>query len=442
MDLGTTTVAAFLWDLEAGRRVAVKTATNAQSRYGPDVMSRLRSALRVKGGRGKLQQTLAVQVDQMVEEMLTETGLAAGAVERMILVGNSCIHHLFLGLDPSTLAVAPFQPVTRDTVRLRAGEAGLAGIPRAELVFLPLIGGFVGADTVAAMVATGVGSDERTALLLDLGTNGEVVLAASRRVLACSTAAGPAFEGAGISAGMRAAPGAIVRVEAVDQQAHYPEATDSSPLHWVRSGGLSLGVAGDGPPQGLCGSGLVDLVACLLDLGVIDVTGRIRGRQEVMCPQRILSTAAGNAYLVLPKATTVTGKDLLLTQEDVRALQTAGAAVAAGVRVLAGLQDEIRDPAAVGEIHLAGAFGNHLGTRSMGRTGFVPVGPEARVVAAGNAAGRGAELVLLDPDRIAVAEDLAGRVEHVELAGLDTFEAAFLESLVFPESSWQIPRQS
>lgn len=503
VDLGTTTVAAFLWDLDAPRRLATTSATNPQTRYGVDVMSRIRYATRVSGGLRRLNQAILHLLDEIVAHLAARAGRPARSVKRLVMVGNTCMHHLFLNLDPSSLGRAPYRPVATDTVRARARDLGLTFNPDAEVIFLPLVGGFVGADTVAAAMASDLDVRAGSHLLLDLGTNGEVVVVAGGRFLVCSAAAGPAFEGGGVSAGMRAVPGAVSRVwegvpgatvelevpltvephggresepvcnaevpgtgvepgagwspetsgggETPDRerngmagnlengdsdgqgdggQSHNPWEGKTSRL---ADGGLVFEVLSALRPRGFCGSGLVDLLARLLDRGIIETSGRIRDSREVLRPQRIRTTAAGNAYLAVSGQLTVTGRDIMLTQKDVRALQTAKAAIASGVRILLGMVEEKGEDATPHVVHLAGAFGNYLDPRSAWRIGLLPVIPRVGISLVGNAAGWGAQMVLVNPELLSRAEAIAQRAFHVELGGNPLFEEYFLKDLNFGE---------
>lgn len=389
VDIGTTTLAAQLLDLRGGEVRAVRTALNAQARHGADIMSRIEFAAR-GGGSGELTRVIRAQTGELVGALVEEAG--AGELAEIVLVGNTAMHHLFGGLDVEPLSRFPFEPEQCGLLRFSASELGwsLPGDPPVR--FLPCLGGFVGSDLLAGLLATGLAESEELEALVDLGTNGEIVVGRGGRLLCASTAAGPAFEGARIGQGMRAVTGAIAGVE-VDA-----------------NGSLHCRVLGGGKARGICGSGLVDAVAAGLATGRIDSQGRLQGGAEAI-------------ELAPP---------VRLTQRDIRELQLAKGAIAAGLRLLleqwgAGLADLRR-------IHLAGAFGNYVDLASARRIGLLPSGFSA-VVPAGNTALLGAKLALCagnDPDP-AFAGLLAG-VRHVSLADDERFQDIFVEEMGFAPS--------
>jgi uncharacterized 2Fe-2S/4Fe-4S cluster protein (DUF4445 family) len=388
VDLGTTTLAAQLLDLSTGEVLAVELALNPQCIHGADVMSRVEFALH--GGAGQLTSLVRQSIGGMIARMLASAGRAA-EVRRVELVGNTVMHHLFCAIDVAPLSHAPFEPVDDDLQRLTA--AGLAwtlpGNPAIE--FLPCLGGFVGSDILAGAIALDLFDAREPAALLDLGTNGEIVLAAGGAMACASTAAGPAFEAARIRMGMRAAAGAIARVE-------------------VAEGEMRCHVLGGGAPRGICGSGLVDAVAAALSLGRIQPDGRIAGGARELAIE----------------------SPVVLTQRDVRELQLAKAAIAAGVQLLS--RETGLDPRDLATVHLAGAFGNYLDPASAVRIGLLPVDP-ACIVSGGNTALRGARLLLLCPSRkAALIEEARTRIRHIALAASPDFQDVFTDCLGFPEA--------
>jgi len=380
VDLGTTTLVAQLVDLGTGTVLAVASALNAQARFGADVMSRLEHAAR--GGQPMLNELIRSQVGRLVGDLLRQAGIASPA--RVALVGNTAMHHLFCGLPVAPLARYPFRPDRVGRIRFSAGELGWPGPAGVPVEFLPCIGGFVGADVLAGIIATGMAQGDGLTALVDLGTNGEIVVGDRKRLLATSTAAGPAFEGARITHGMRAATGAISAVRVAD-------------------GALACRVIGGGPARGLCGSGLVDAIAAGLDLGRIEPSGRMPGPP--------LQLRDG----------------IVLMPADVREFQLAKGAIAAGLRLLteklgATLGDLAR-------VHLAGAFGNYVDTASACRVGLLPV-PPGKILPAGNTALLGAKLALFqDPG----PWDRTGRfVEHVALNEDPEFQDVYVDEMGFP----------
>jgi len=387
VDLGTTTLVAQLVDLTSGRVLGVRTALNAQARFGADVMSRIRFAL-TEGGQQELCDIIRLEIGSLIEQLVI-AAQAPAEVQDIVLVGNTVMHHLFCGLDVEPLSRYPFESEHLGLQTLTARELGwrVAGNPRVR--FLPCLGGFVGSDILAGILATNLGERVDLNALVDLGTNGEIVIGHRQRLLCASTAAGPAFEGARISMGMRASTGAISEVN-------------------VEGDKLHCRVLGNVPPQGLCGSGLVDAVAAGLDLGRILPSGRFAN--------------GTGAWELSPPVT--------LTQGDIRELQLAKGAIAAGFRIL--LERLGASPRDVKKLFLAGAFGNYINRASAERIGLLGI-PSDKVEAAGNTALLGAKLALFRPD----GEDgsyahLQGKIEHVALNADASFEETFVEELGFP----------
>jgi uncharacterized 2Fe-2S/4Fe-4S cluster protein (DUF4445 family) len=401
VDLGTTTVAGYLWDLTNGVCLATSGVLNPQSMYAADVIGRIYYAQQEQDGLAQLTKAAQKAVNQLIGHLAEQAGIDRTEIVDVVMVGNTCMHHLFFGIDPYYLAQAPYVAAWQRSLTAPASEVDLQVYPQAQVTFLPNIAGFVGADTVGAMLAAELDIRPGTKLLVDLGTNGEIVLAAGDRFFACSTAAGPAFEGGQISCGMRADAGAIDH------------------LRW-EDGGLRYSVIGQGPPTGLCGSGLVDAIAMLLEIGALDASGRLLGPDEVPAAVRphILSSPEGNQF-------TIVG-DVRLTQKDVRQVQLAKGAISAGIAVLLGMAG-IEAP---DEVLLAGALGNNFHQDSARAIGLVPDIPALRGI--GNAAGVGAQVALCSLTERRRAELLAARAKHVELATRADFNQAFMEAMFFP----------
>jgi len=400
VDLGTTTLVAQLLDLESGRVLAVSTALNSQARYGGDVMSRLYFAV-LEGGQRQLEGLIRRQIGALIEQLLFSAGRLASEIVDIVVVGNTVMHHFFCGIDADPLSHYPFEPAEGGLKRFRSSKLGwkLRGDP--EVRFLPCLGGFVGSDVLAGILATKLAEHEDLVGLVDLGTNGEIVIGNKEGLLCASTAAGPAFEGAKISMGMRAATGAISQV------------TLSPPLDPLRreagSRKLHCRVIGDGAPRGLCGSGLVDAVAAGLELEVIGPSGRFANGQT-------------SWMLAEPVA---------LTQNDIRELQLAKGAVAAGIKLLM----QRRGAKELSRLYLAGAFGNYIDRSSAQHIGLIDFPPE-RVEAAGNTALLGAKLALFSRDSEGGSYGgLRRRIEHVALNADPCFQDVFVEELAFPPSS-------
>jgi uncharacterized 2Fe-2S/4Fe-4S cluster protein (DUF4445 family) len=391
VDLGTTTLAAQLVDLRTGRVLAVKTALNAQARRGADLMSRLDFALS-DCGAAELTGTIRGQVGGMIEALLDAVPNSSGALAEVVITGNTVMHHFFCGLDIRPLATHPFESRSDGGFEFSGGSLGWrGGAADARVHFLPCMGGFVGSDLLAGVLATRMHESYALNLLVDLGTNGEIVLGDRTGFLCASTAAGPAFEGARISCGMRAETGAIVEVK-------------------ISDGGFVCRVAGGGRARGVCGSGILDAAACGLDLGRIRPNGRL---------------ASG---VTLPLEGSIA-----LTQGDLRELQLAKGAIAAGIRLL--LNRRGASPEDVVKVWLAGAFGNYLNRSSAVRTGLLEF-PADKISPAGNTSLLGAKLALFHGSAgDSQLEAARRRTRHVDLNLDPGFLDAFADAMSFPESN-------
>ncbi|MBE3587851.1 MAG: DUF4445 domain-containing protein [Thermoanaerobacteraceae bacterium] len=408
LDIGTTTVAGSLIDLRTGRELAVVADLNKQSRYGADVISRIDFAAASPGGLEKMTTLAREVVNGIIGDLCQKTGVKPDAIHAATVVGNTCMLHLFAGLNPRTLAVPPFVGTIHQSFVAGAEELGMDIAPWAPVMFLPVISGYVGADTVGAILATGVQESEKITLLIDIGTNGEIVLGSRDRLLACSAAAGPAFEGANISAGMRAAEGAIDRVAFSNDQ-------------------VICSVIGGGKPRGICGSGLIDAVAGMLGVGLVDASGRLLERQEAAATvgphlaARIRETQNGREFLL--------AGEIAITQQDIRQVQLAKGAIQAGIRIL-------QKKLAIGdgdieEVLLAGSFGNYINKTAAMRLGLIPPIPLERVKCVGNAAHQGAKMVLLNEEVVEKAGAVSRLVEYVELSACIDFAAEFTQAMDF-----------
>jgi uncharacterized 2Fe-2S/4Fe-4S cluster protein (DUF4445 family) len=388
IDLGTTTIVAQLIDLETGHVLAVRAALNAQAKCGADIMSRVEFAV-AREGQEALQKLVRRQIGGLAAELLTAAGDGVREIESVVVVGNTVMHHLFCGISVEPLSRFPFEPLSSGLQQFEAVQLGWALPGNPAVRFLPCLGSFVGSDILAGLLATKLHEGDTLTALVDLGTNGEIVVGNRERMLCASTAAGPAFEGARISMGMRAATGAISEVR-------------------VRDGQLACHVLGNGEPRGICGSGLVDAVAAGLELGWISAKGRL---------------ANGDS---LPLAGPVS-----INQWDVRELQLAKGAIAAGLRIL--LEQWGAKKEDLTQVFLAGAFGNYINQTSARRIGLLDF-PAEKVCPAGNTALLGAKLALfsLHEHNGAYPETLA-RVKHVSLNEDERFQEIFVEEMVFPE---------
>ena len=385
VDIGTTTVAAYLLDGKTGMDLASESMRNPQTVFGADVVTRIRFAL--KGQMDALTDCIRKCVAELTRALCEKAGVRYAQITVVSIVGNPAMQQLFLGISPENLAKIPFSPVlTR--VETVAAKPYLPPCGNARLLIVPDISGYVGADTVACVLACELDQQEEYSLLVDIGTNAEMVLGNKRRMAACAAAAGPALEGANIRFGMGGQAGAIDHV-------------------WLENGAPRCSVIGDGKAVGICGSGLVDAVAVALDAGLLDARGRILNEEGR-----------------IPLADGV-----FLTQEDIRQVQMAKGAIAAGIELMAArLGLELGQ---IGKVYLAGAFGTFMNPVSACRMGLLPACLEGKIQAAGNAAGTGAKLLARNAEALARAQKLAGRIEAVELAAVPEFRRCFARNMRF-----------
>ncbi|WP_200956422.1 ASKHA domain-containing protein [Nocardioides sp. Soil777] len=421
-DLGTTTVVGTLLDVGTGTPLAVASTLNRQQPFGGDVITRISATMMDKEALGRLQSAAAATLADLASRVCREAGIDPGHVYEVAIAGNATMTALALGIDPEPLGVAPFVMSSAQPPSVLATDVGLSLHPRARAYFFPALGAYVGGDIVAGMLATGMDRDKRTRLFIDVGTNCEIVLSDGETILSTAAPAGPAFEGGAIRCGMRAADGAIEVIK-VD-----PHATGDDPA-------VTLGVIGDVEPRGLCGSGLVDAVAELVRVGLLDSSGRLvpdEAAHDIAPALADRMSRIGEERVFLlhrPTPDTDPAECVYLSQRDVRELQFAKAAISTGWSLLLEqLGLEHRD---VQQVLLAGSFGSYLSPASAVRIGLVPQLPVLRIVAAGNVAGEGAKMALLSVRERAGALALLEEVTYVELSDRPDFNDAFVEQLAF-----------
>jgi uncharacterized 2Fe-2S/4Fe-4S cluster protein (DUF4445 family) len=399
-DLGTTTVVANLLDLETGQPAAVRSMLNKQQPFGADVISRISATMLEPEALGRLQSAAHETLDELACEVVDEAGVAPEEVYEIVVTGNVTMIQLALGIDPEPLSMAPFVIAARQLPPAEARDFGLRIHPRAPAFLFPALGAYVGPDIVAGLLATGLTLDRRLRLFIDVGTNSEIVLGSSAQALATAAPAGPAFEAAQIRCGMRAAEGAIEGVRIGDD------------------GTVTLAVIGDTTPVGIAGSGLVDAVAELVRVGVLDHSGRFAAgsheRLGKVGEQTVFHLAEG----------------VYLSQRDVRELQFAKASIATGWNILC--RELGVAPEDVSQVLLAGSFGSYLSPASAVRIGLVPRLPLTRIVSAGNVAGEGAKIAALSVQERHAAQALLEEVDYVELSGRSDFNDLFVDQLAFP----------
>lgn len=414
-DIGTTTIVGYL--LQNGEQTGASSMMNPQIKFGADVISRANYVLE-HGAEGQKALSGAVRgaLDVLIGKLTEEAGLAREEVELISVVGNTCMHHLLVELLPDTLVVNPYMPRERDARVMDPAQLGLHVHPQARLLLFPNIAGFVGGDTVGCLLATDFDHIDALTLMIDIGTNGELVLGSRTRRIACSTAAGPAFEGAKIACGMRGATGAIDH------------------LHF-EGDELIYSVIGAVPPTGICGSGLMDLVAALLQKGYIEQSGRLLSAEEAQSSgaqanlHRFVRIDNQPCFVVAFENETGTGKPVYLSQKDIREVQLAKAAIAAGIQLMSEeLGKQVGD---IQQVYIAGAFGNYMSPQSACAIGLIPAELIDRIVPIGNAAGEGAKLAAISAAEFDHAGMLARTTEFLELASKPQFQDCFVDELEF-----------
>jgi uncharacterized 2Fe-2S/4Fe-4S cluster protein (DUF4445 family) len=414
-DLGTTTVVATLLDLTTGTPAAVASMLNKQQPFGADVIARISATMLDPAAAGKLRELAAETLTELATAVCEEAGVRPDEVYEVALAGNATMVHLVLGFDPEAVGVAPFIMAARLLPEVRASDLGVPAHPQARAVVFPAFGAYVGGDITAGLLASGMDRDPRVRLFIDIGTNCEIVLGGRDWLTATAAPAGPAFEGASIRCGMRAADGAIEAVTVTGD------------------GDLKLTVIGDTEPTGLCGSGLVDAVAALADAGLVEESGRFVTEEEA----RTVAPALADRFRVIGKERVFVlsgdpadpAASVYLSQRDIRELQFGKAAIATGWRIL--LEDAGLTEQDVKQVLLAGSFGSYLSAKSAIRIGLVPDIGARRIIAAGNVAGEGAKMALLSLRDRAAALALLEEVRYVELSDRTDFNDRFIGQLGF-----------
>lgn len=403
-DIGTTTVVCHLIDLTSGRTLATVGEGNAQRPYGGDVIARIKAAM--EGRLPALTAAITEQLARLIEALCKSSGVTTDAVTRMTIAANTVMCHLLTGLDPTGIGVAPFKP---ESLFGGCHDARKMGLPfDGELYIIPAVSSYVGGDITADLLAANLDQENSPVLMIDVGTNGEMALGCGDHFTCCSTAAGPAFEGAQIHCGMTAAPGAVSTVQYLDGQ-------------------VVCGTIGGLEPVGLCGSGLIDALAVMLDLGAIDETGRVLDVDDDDIPD----AAAPYLFLLDGEPAFRLIGDIVVTQSDVRKVQLGKGAIAAGVKVL--LDSYGTDFSQISALLLAGGFGSFIRPSSAARIGLIPAELLSVTRAIGNAAALGAQEALVSADARRRLDQLQKNMDYKELSGLPAFNEAYMEAMMFPE---------
>jgi uncharacterized 2Fe-2S/4Fe-4S cluster protein (DUF4445 family) len=409
VDLGSTKLAGYLIDLRTGETLAAEGMMNPQIAYGEDVMARLTYVVQHQTGARQLQQVIVNGLDDLARALCKQAGHVSEDIVEAVIVGNTAMHHLLLGLPTEQLGSAPYVAALSEPCDLMARDIGFSFAPDVFVHILPNIAGFVGADHVAMLLGSGIYKAEDVVLGLDIGTNTEVALKVGEHLWTCSTASGPAFEGAHIRAGMRAAPGAVERV-------------------WIDEHRVSYQVIGDQLPVGMCGSGILDAVGQLRKIGLLNDLGAMS-----LDHPRARQGSAGPEFVVVPHAESGNKHDIVLTRGDVSEIQLAKGAMRAGAEVL--MQEAGITVSDLERIVIAGAFGSYIDVQNALRIGMFPPLPPERFEQVGNAAGVGARLALISADLRILAQDIAAQAEYVELTNDPRFTMAFTDAMLMPPNA-------
>ena len=433
IDIGSTTIAGHLANLADGAVLASNGIMNPQIRYGEDLMSRVSYAMMHPEGAGEMTEAVRKALDGLIATLAMRAGIKRAEILELAIVGNPIMHHLLLGIDPTPLGGAPFALATDGAVRTTAAELGLRTHPGARVYILPCIAGHVGADTAGVILAEQPHQAERMTLVVDVGTNAEIVLGDKRRLLAASSPTGPAFEGAQISGGQRAAPGAIERVR-IDRETLEPRIRVIGVDAWSDEPAFEAGIAETGI-TGICGSGIIEVVAELYLAGVVTEDGVVDGASAARSPRIVPD---GRTFSYILHEGVAGAPRIAITQTDVRAIQLAKAALYAGVRLL---MDQLGIDE-LDEIRLAGAFGSQIDTTHAMVLGLIPDCDLAHIRSAGNAAGTGALIALLSGAARVEIEAVVRRVEKIETAVEPRFQQHFVEAMAFPHKTAAFPHLS
>ena len=413
-DIGTTTVVGILRDLKAGKQIGIKAKTNPQNQFGMDVISRITFSGEKQDNLDILRNKIIDALNEIIEELCVEHGLSEEEITSVVVGGNTTMSHIFSGYSPLSLAFSPFTPQYTGSVTLNQKESQLNVNPKAKIKVLPGIAGHVGGDITSGIVATRFLSSNDLTLFIDIGTNGEIVLTDGDRSYACSTAAGPAFEGAAIEFGMRATKGAIEKAE-------------------IRDGEVYFKTIGSCEPMGICGSGLIDIIAEMKKVGLIEKTGKLLNNEKAVkkgidpsLAERLISDGKTSKFILVYKEN---GEDIVITQKDIREVQLAKGAIEAGITIMLNeLEKSVDD---IDRIIVAGAFGNYIDKESAKEIGLLPDVDVNKIVFAGNAAGTGVSMALASDRETELAESIPEKIKHIELAQNEDFQNIYLNAMSF-----------
>lgn len=414
-DIGTTTVVGMLWDLQEGKQICAYAKTNPQNEFGMDVISRIAFCDQNEGNLDVLRKRIIDCLNEIIKELCEKAQIPKDRIYDAAVCGNTTMSHVFAGYSPKALAQLPFLPAYEGILRLSQKEAGLHINESGVVTVVPNIAGHVGGDITAGLVAARILDRNELTIYIDIGTNGEIVLTDGNVSYACSTAAGPAFEGAAIKCGMRAAAGAIEKVDI----------TEDGAVFFKSIGGCE--------PQGICGSGLIDAIAQMLKRGVIAKSGKLLSAEDAERKgmpanfrERLVKTAEGKAFILVSKAR---GEDIVITQQDIREVQLAKGAILAGIRLM--LAEMGKEPDDIQSLIIAGAFGNYIDKESAMAIGLFPKLDIGKIFCVGNAAGVGVSMVLAGEQELEKAQQLPQKIIHIELAAKENFQNIYSMAMSF-----------
>ncbi|MCL4407316.1 MAG: ASKHA domain-containing protein [Thermotogae bacterium] len=405
VDIGTTTIAAYLEDLRSGEKIDVYSSMNPQRIFGADVITRIDHTIRKAEGLDEIQKVMTEELNKIVDEFCKRNGIDVENVYEIAIAGNTTMIHLAFGIPAKNIANAPFIPAFTSAIEIKANEIGVKINPQGYILSLPSVASYIGADIVADILSSRMYEKDEISLLLDIGTNGEIVLGNKDKLVACSAAAGPAFEGTEITFGTGGVIGAIDHVDLTKHPAYT--------------------TIGGEAPSGICGSGIVDAISEMTKFGIIDTTGKMCSKDEINLDgdisQRIIQYKGEPAFLIDDK--------ICITQGDVRQIQLAKGAIYAGIKVLmkkAGINFED-----IKKVYIAGGFGNYIDPDAASQIGLIPKSLTDKVIQIGNAAGSGAIMALVSDNELKTAIEIAKRVEYIELSNTDEFQEEFMNGMYF-----------
>lgn len=412
VDIGTTKLAGYLIDLRTGQTASTVSSLNPQSKFGSDIISRITYSMRSPDAVNELTECIVDGLNKLIYQACQNLDLSTEEIIDVAVAGNTAMHHFFLGVSPRHLSLSPYPAALRRAMEMRAADLGLKTAPDSKVYIFPVVAGFVGGDAVADIIATEIYSAEQMSMLIDIGTNAEIVLGTKKELIACSCASGPAFEGAHIKHGMRAAEGAIERI-------------------WIdpQSFDVSYRVVGTTKPVGICGSAIVEGVAEMFRVGIVDSRGRI---QDTGSSPRFRETNGVREIVIVKREEAGIDDDIVITQSDVREIQLAKAAVYTGISTL--MKHMHVKPSMIKRVFLAGAFGTYVDPSSARDIGMFPEIPLDRIQFVGNTAGAGARMALASRPTRELAQRTLKKIRYVELGADPDFQKEFVSAIDLPNA--------